>query len=165
MVDKTIDGAAIGNNIRFHNYELTITAPDGTTTTPTFAIVSDPTSNQGYSFTPTQVGTYSFNFTFPGQTYTYTESVFSPTRFTKCIHRRYLSAQLCINNTYCPANTNRHNPNTPLPTAYWTRPIYGENSNWYTISSNWLGTGPPGYSVPLTGTNEQFSRGCRRTSN
>jgi hypothetical protein len=28
----------------------------------------------------------------------------------------------------------------PLPSAYWTRPIEGENWNWYTISSNWLGT-------------------------
>ena len=29
----------------------------------------------------------------------------------------------------------------PLPTQYWTRPIYGENSEWYAVSSNWLGTG------------------------
>jgi hypothetical protein len=36
-------------------------------------------------------------------------------------------------------------PTTPLPTAYWTRPIYGTNTYWYTISSNWLGTGAPGY--------------------
>ncbi len=34
----------------------------------------------------------------------------------------------------------------PLPTAYWTRPIYSENTYWYTISSDWLGTGSPGYS-------------------
>jgi hypothetical protein len=31
-------------------------------------------------------------------------------------------------------------PPTPLPTRFWTRPIYGENTNWYTISSNWLGS-------------------------
>jgi len=29
----------------------------------------------------------------------------------------------------------------PLPTNYWSRPIFGENTNWYTISSNWLGSG------------------------
>ena len=34
-------------------------------------------------------------------------------------------------------------PSNPLPTEYWTRPIYGENPNWYTIASNWLGTGSP----------------------
>jgi hypothetical protein len=27
----------------------------------------------------------------------------------------------------------------PLPTAYWTRPIEGQNTYWYTIASNWLG--------------------------
>ena len=37
-------------------------------------------------------------------------------------------------------------PTVPLPTNYWTRPIYGTNPNWYTISSNWLGSGAPGYS-------------------
>ena len=30
-------------------------------------------------------------------------------------------------------------PVTPLPNTYWTRPIYGENNNWYTLSGNWLG--------------------------
>ena len=28
----------------------------------------------------------------------------------------------------------------PLPTQYWTRPIEGENTYWYTIASNWLGS-------------------------
>ena len=27
----------------------------------------------------------------------------------------------------------------PLPTEYWTRPIYGENTIWFPVSSNWLG--------------------------
>ena len=26
----------------------------------------------------------------------------------------------------------------PLPTEYWTRPIEGQNTDWFTISSNWL---------------------------
>jgi len=30
-------------------------------------------------------------------------------------------------------------PVVPLPTNYWTRPIYGENNNWNTIAGNWLG--------------------------
>ena len=29
----------------------------------------------------------------------------------------------------------------PGPTAYWTRPIEGQNTNWYTVSSNWLSDG------------------------
>jgi outer membrane protein assembly factor BamB len=29
----------------------------------------------------------------------------------------------------------------PLPTNYWTRPIYAENNDWHSISGNWLGLG------------------------
>jgi len=46
----------------------------------------------------------------------------------------------------------------PMPTEYWTRPIEGQNTYWYSISSNWLGTpyilganpayGPPGAYQP-----------------
>ena len=70
-LDDTYDPATnISNNYRFQNYKLTITAPDGTVTTQTFATVADSTSAQDYAFTPDQVGTYSFNFTFPGHTIT-----------------------------------------------------------------------------------------------
>ena len=54
---------------RFHNYQLIITAPDGTNTTETFAVVSDSTSSQAYSFTPSTTGTYTLTFKFPGQAY------------------------------------------------------------------------------------------------
>jgi hypothetical protein len=39
------DGAMYANDYRFHNYKLTITAPDGTVTTRTFANVIDSTSS------------------------------------------------------------------------------------------------------------------------
>ena len=53
------------NNYRFHNYKLIITAPDGEVTTKTWETVQDTTSNQGYSFTPDQVGTYNLTFILP----------------------------------------------------------------------------------------------------
>lgn len=152
-IDQVMDGAVLGNDARFHNYKLVITAPDGTQTTKTFATVQDPTSNQGYSFAPTQVGTYTFDFTFPGEVYTYQGVVFSftggfgPSVF---LNDTYLpssaSATLAVQET--PPDTA---PTVPLPTAYWIRPIYGENPNWYTISSNWLGTSAPGYGGAFPG--------------
>jgi len=59
-----------------------------------------------------------------------------------------------MNDTYLPSSasttiTVQQTPipaavtSEPMPTNYWTRPIYGENTNWYTISSNWLGSGSP----------------------
>jgi hypothetical protein len=146
-IDKIADGAELGNNIRFQNYKLTITDPKGVVTTQTFATVQDPTSNQAYSFTPDQVGTYTLTFNFPGYIYTYTgavPSLFGPPAPSQYVNDTYLPSNatttLTVQQTAIPSI-----PNGPLPEAYWTRPIYGENSNWYAISSNWLGYLSPGY--------------------
>jgi len=140
----TASAALLANDYRFHNYQLTITAPDGTTTSQTFATVQDTTSSQYTKFTPTQVGTYTLNFTFPGQA------------FNQYDH--YANSVL-VNDTYLPSSasttlTVQQSPipdattSEPLPTDFWSHPIYGENSNWFAISSNWLGSGfppPSGY--------------------
>ncbi len=134
---STASAALLANNYRFHNYKLTITAPDGTSTTQTFDVISDTTSSQFTKITPDQVGTYTFNFSFPGQAYAQYE--------------HYEKSSL-INDTYLPSSvsttlTVEQDPipeaisSYPLPTQYWTHPIYGENTDWWTISSNWLGTG------------------------
>ncbi len=147
-LDKVLPGAELGDNVRYANYELTITAPDGTKTTMTWAVVSDPTANQDYSYTPAQVGTYTLNFTFPGQVYSWTQpvpSLFGPPAPSPYVGDTFLSSSASVTLTVqqTPIATL---PTTPLPTAYWTRPIYGENPDWYTISSNWLGRNAPGYS-------------------
>ncbi|MCW4000096.1 MAG: PQQ-binding-like beta-propeller repeat protein [Candidatus Bathyarchaeota archaeon] len=143
-LDKTFDPSiALTNDWRFHNYNLTITFPDGHIETEIFETVIDTTSSQFYAFTPTQVGNYTFDFDFPGQDYnTYSHN----------------PASAFVNDTYLPSHAKTTltvqeeplpNPITsyPLPTEYWTRPIYGENTDWWSISSNWLGTGAAGYGV------------------
>jgi hypothetical protein len=132
-LDKIPDGALVTNNIRFHNYKCVITAPDGTTQTTTWDTVTDTTSSAYTTFTPTQTGTYTFNFTFPGQKYT---------------DYAYNTASAYVNDTYLASTasttlTVQEEPVTsgtftPLPTEYWARPIEGENSNWYTIGSNYI---------------------------
>src|SRR5665647_376355 len=47
-LDKVIDGANLGNDIRFHDYQLTIIDPNGVETKKTFPVVLDPTSNYVY---------------------------------------------------------------------------------------------------------------------
>jgi hypothetical protein len=131
----------VTNDYRFHNYELTITDPDGITTKQTFDYIADTTSSQYTTYTPTKVGTYTFNFTFPGQAFTQYD--YDPT------------SEL-VNDTYLPSTAATHltvqqepvptAPSYPLPTEYWTRPIEGQNTNWYTVASNWLGGyDPSGY--------------------
>jgi hypothetical protein len=132
-LDKIPDGSLITNNIRFHNYKVEITAPDGSKDTLTWETVVDTTSSAYAPFTPDQTGTYTFTFTFPGQKYTdYT----------------YNPASQYVNDTYLPSTatttiTVQDEPApggeiTPLPTEYWSRPIEGQNANWLQISSNYI---------------------------
>ena len=132
-LDKIPDGAVITNNIRFHNYKVEITAPDGTTETVNWETIFDTTSSAYTAFTPDQIGTYTFNFTFPGQKYT---------------DFAYNTASAFVNDTYLPSSafttlTVQEEPApggdvTPLPTEYWSRPIEGQNANWFQVSSNYI---------------------------
>jgi outer membrane protein assembly factor BamB len=160
--------SGIGNDYRFHNYKLTITAPDGTVTTQSYGIVADSTSAQDYSFAPSQVGTYNLTFTFPGQDFnTYDHDTTIPAFFGPA------SPETLINDTYLPSSASTtlvvqqqaipFTATYPLPTEYWTRPIYGENPGWWTISSNWLGSGSPveasagSWAIGAYGANSGFS--------
>jgi len=154
-------GTAPDNDIRFHNYQLIITAPDGTSQTRTFAVVSDPVAAQDTSFTPTQVGTYTLKFNFPGQIYTwpFMFTIFGPN--TAYLNATYSASSATTTLTVQQAPITSI-PSNPLPTNYWTRPIYGTNSNWWTIASNWLGDQAPGYSgfavtYNMGGNGEQLS--------
>jgi hypothetical protein len=137
-LDKTFDSTALTNDYRFHNYKLTITAPDGKTETQTFDIIWDPTSSQGTSYTPDQVGTYTLKFEFPGQDvidYSYNPN-------SDYVNDTYLASEATTTLTVQEEPIS-YPPSYPLPTEYWTRPIYGENPNWFAVSSNWLGEGSP----------------------
>jgi outer membrane protein assembly factor BamB len=139
--DITTTGyAQIGNSYRFHNYQLIITAPDGTNTTKTFPVIEDTTSSQQTTFTPTSVGTYTLTFNYPGQVYGEGGNGYS--------------GSALINDTYLPSSAStklivQQDPiqspltSAPIPTEYWSHPIYGQNTDWWTISSNWLGSGSP----------------------
>ena len=126
--------ASISNNIRFHNYNLTIVKPDNTVETHIFDYISDSTSSQPYEFTPEQTGTYTLIFSYPGETYTatgaYQNDTFLPSN---------AKTTLVVQQDPIPYPVGSY----PLPTEYWTRPIEGQNTYWYTIASNWLGASSP----------------------
>jgi hypothetical protein len=128
-VDLPVQGAQVTNDIRRTNYQLTITDPDGQNTTKTWAVVDDTTGVQAYAFTPEKVGTYKLSFYYPGQTHTwsgaYQGDFYKPASAVRT---------LTVTQEQVPPATQ----GADLPTEYWARPINGENSNWYTIASNWL---------------------------
>ena len=125
----TIQGVSIANDIRFRDYQLTITRPDGVNETVTWPIVIDTTSSAYTPYTPTQEGTYTLTFNFPGQTFdyggAYDNDTYTPSSATMTLTVQQDPIQKL--------------PETPLPTEYWSRPINAQNHEWDTISSNWLG--------------------------
>ncbi|MCW4014747.1 MAG: PQQ-binding-like beta-propeller repeat protein [Candidatus Bathyarchaeota archaeon] len=133
-VDTPLPSASVNNNIRRHDYYLTIMKPDGTNETMHWPVVSDTTSIQYVSYTPTQVGTYTLLFEYPEQVYewsgTYANDVFTAASKT---------ATLIVQEDPLPLAVSSY----PLPTEYWTRPIEGQNTDWWAISSNWLGKNSP----------------------
>jgi len=137
---STASAGLLANSYRFHNYNFTITKPDGTVTSQIFPIISDTTSSQYVLITPDQVGTYTLEFNFPGQIYGENGNGYEK---SSLINDTYLASSatttLVVQQDPIPAATT----SGPLPSQYWSRPIYGENTDWWTISSNWLGYGSP----------------------
>jgi len=134
-VDCPLVGAALSNNVRRTGYTLTVTAPDGTNTTETWAECTDPTGVETIHYTPTEVGTYVFTFNYAGQTYEYTAAQGGTTAYDGDVFTAATrSTNLTVQQMQLPATIDSN----PLPTAYWTYPIYGENNYWYAIASNWL---------------------------
>jgi hypothetical protein len=129
-VDTAMPSATVENDIRRHDYKLTIIAPNGAVETKTWDVISDSTGVQFYRYTPTQVGNYTFTFDYPQQTYTWT-GVYQNDTFLASSRTQTLIVQ----QDPLPMAVDSY----PLPTEYWTRPIEGQNNYWYTIASNWLG--------------------------
>jgi len=126
--------ASINNDLRFHNYNLTIVKPDGSIETHIFNYVADSTSSQPYQFVPDQTGNYTLIFSYPGETYSSTGAYQNDTFLPSSA-----KTTLVVQQEPIPYPVGSY----PLPTEYWTRPIEGQNTDWWTISSNWLGASSP----------------------
>ena len=73
-IDAPLPGAAITNDIRRHDYTLTITNPDGQNETQHWDAISDTTSVQYIQYTPNKAGNYTLTFSYPDQKYTWNQA-------------------------------------------------------------------------------------------
>jgi hypothetical protein len=123
-LSPTAVGAFGGDH--FKGFTVKITKPDGSTET-TDSYEAQATSGVFFTYTPTEVGTYSFQANFPGQwiNTTATDYYFKPSQSQ--------ILEITVQEEPIPGY-----PDVPLPTDYWTRPIYGENKGWWQVADNWL---------------------------
>ena len=121
-------------------FSVEVTKPDESKET-LGPLTSDPVGSAWIQYTPTNVGTYTFQMSFPGQTLTgipdmedhpsvgdYYKASDSP------------KVELTVQQDAIPEW-----PANPLPGSndYWDRPIEAQNRDWWQISGNWLGGGMP----------------------
>ena len=107
----------------FHGLTVTITKPDATTESRT--LTTSTVGSQYFSYTPTQVGTYSFKLRYAGEV------------FTRGGYK-YLTSESPTVTLVVQQQPIMPTPENPLPTDYWTRPINGQNRLWSSISGDWL---------------------------
>jgi hypothetical protein len=126
---------------RWENMKVTVTKPGGSEETIGL-FTSDATGGTVTTYTPNVAGDYKFQMIFPGQTLA--GDNLAPPAYPGA------PPNPNIGDYYEPSESNiftltvQEEPIpypsvTPLPTNYWTRPIYGENNEWYSIGGNWLG--------------------------
>ncbi|PVX26660.1 MAG: hypothetical protein CW691_00745 [Candidatus Bathyarchaeum sp.] len=106
---------------------IDVTRPDGETETLTG--LQSYEAGAGYAtYTPTQVGVYTFKVNFPGQTIEigpHAGDYYNPSsspEVTLTVQTEQISQW----------------PSSELPTDYWETPIYAENREWAQLAGNWL---------------------------
>jgi hypothetical protein len=129
---------------RWGNFTVKVTHPDGTTEN-LGPFISDAAGGAHAWYVPSKIGSYTFVFTFGGQTLA---GYNLAPGFTAASYPN-------IGDYYSPSTSVPYVlnvgqepspliPNNPLPTEYWDRPIFSNNLAWYQISGNWLGGGTGG---------------------
>jgi outer membrane protein assembly factor BamB len=126
-----------GGAAQYTGLTINIVKPDGTNET-LGPYTADTTGGVGgITFAPAAIGNYTFQGVFPGQSlgadYTGTTYNMNPALSPPV---KLVVQQSPVSGYSSP----------PLPTSYWTRPIYGSNYGWaQTVGGNWYGLGRPAF--------------------
>jgi len=141
-------GAQYDNDIQYE-YTVTLTDPNGATQTlpSSGTLKSDSTGSTFTSFTPDVVGEWTVTVKFHEFFYRWwydTRPANSGSQ-NRTLRDYYGTTFLESTNSYTltvqQEPVEREFKTVPLPTEYWTRPIEGQNTQWWQVASNWL-SGP-----------------------
>jgi hypothetical protein len=118
----------------YHDLSVNVVPPEGSNTTFTDLTTDGTGGVGGLEFLPDIVGEYQVQAFYPGEPLTgaedeiYLEATTSPVT-TFVVQEEQIEM-------YSPP---------PLPTEYWSRPIYATNYNWAQLGGNWWGLGKPAF--------------------
>ena len=123
-------------SVLFEGYTITVTKPDGTTQT-LGPYTSDPIASIYLPYTPTQIGNYALQFSFPGQ---HCVGYLNTAGMNILIDTNYKPSVSAVVTLTVQQQAIPPYQDAPLPgpNDYWSRPLSGDNRGWYTIAGNWL---------------------------
>jgi hypothetical protein len=118
----------------YQQLTVKITKPGGQT--ETFGPYTADTTGGvgGIEFTPTEVGNYTVQGFYPGQTIRVSN-----------VDYNILATESEIEHFTVQEEPIPGFPYVPLPTEYWTRPIYSTNFGWAQLGGNWWGLYKPSF--------------------
>ncbi len=117
-----------GSGDMYQDIRVEVTTPDGHTST-LGERDSDPTGGVWFIYTPDSVGEYTFKAYYPGQEIASRGVTYEPSESEE--------VTLVVQEEEIPRYSS-----PPLPTEYWTRPIYATNYAWSQLGGSWFGLAP-----------------------
>jgi hypothetical protein len=134
-VDRYSPTAGGGIGQRWNGFKIDITKPDGTNETLGPFQCSSDVGSDFKVYTPTEVGTYTIVFSWPGETVKPSPAVLT----SDTIGDFYKGSTSKPTYLYVQQDPVAQWQEPPLPVDYWTTPINAANRGWSTLASNWLG--------------------------
>ncbi len=135
-----------GTGDQYEGIMIKIWKPDGTTQ-QIGPLRSDSTGGTWASFIPKTNGTYKFQMTYPGGILKGGGNVFMGGGFNWTGSKLLPSESEIVELTVQNEAIGPLYQTPPLPTEYWTRPIYGTNYAWNEIGGNWFGLRAPSFAT------------------
>jgi hypothetical protein len=108
---------------------------------------SDPTGGAWFSFTPDQVGEYTLQAFYPGQWFNASASYDFLGNLIPGYQRWYKPSSSSIVNLTVQQQPIPPHYIPPLPTEYWSRPIYATNYAWAQLGGSWFGLAAPAFAT------------------
>ncbi|MCL5949844.1 MAG: hypothetical protein M1490_05145 [Candidatus Bathyarchaeota archaeon] len=168
-VNWAMPGALYQNDIRPENVTIIVTKPDGTEQKYHYDSAPDSGGSAFVTFTPDKAGNYTVKVIYADTVYRWNST--NTPNLSSTYNQYY--GDIWLGSTAETTFTVQDEPVGnitvwPLPTEYWTRPIFGDNYQWQTISSNWLaGASAGGASISTgvaTGSRWQMDGTAPRTA-